>query len=143
MKKLSTFLFFLTVSFNVYSEETYSFHCIYTEQMHFLEDSIDSKYLTSGDINTTVKIFPESKYVIFDSSIFHKNRKANYIETGNSIKWAVGTLYDSDGYILKDFFELNRISGVLSWDSYSEKPDNEMKKFSNHRGNCKKLEPLF
>ena len=133
----------LILSFNAYAEETLSFHCMYTERTHFLEDSIDSEYLTSGDLNTTLKIFPESKYVIFDSSIFHKNRKANYIEKGNSINWATGTLIDSTGYILKDFFELNRISGILSWDSYSEKPDNKMKKYANYRGNCKKLEPLF
>jgi len=141
MKKILPLL--LILSFNAHTEETLSFHCIYTEQMMFPGDSVDSKKLTAGDISTTLKIFPESQFVVFDSSIMHSNRKANYIEEGNSIKWEVGTLAESTGITLKDVFILNRISGVLNWVSYTEKPNNEIKKFSSHRGNCKKLEALF
>ena len=141
MKKILPLL--LILSFNAYAEENVLFHCIYTEQTMFRDDGIDSSKLTSGDMSTTLKIFPESRYVVFDSSIMHSNLKANYIEEGNSIKWAVGTLVESTGITLKDVFTLNRISGILNWGSYTEKPDNEIKKISNHRGNCKKLEALF
>ena len=141
MKKILPLL--LILSFNAYAEENVSFHCIYTEQMMFLEDGIDSSKLTSGDMSTTLKFFPESKYVIFDSSIIHFNRKANYIEEGNSIKWGVADFVESTGITLKDFFKFNRISGDLNWSSYSDKTDNKMEIFSMHYGNCKKLEPLF
>jgi hypothetical protein len=140
MKKLLPLL--LILSFNAYSEETTSLHCIYSEYIN--ADSIYPKKFTDGDAAfTSLQIFPESKYVLFDSYMVHNNRKANYIEEGNSIKWAAGTLFESTDAFMKDVFELNRLSGFLRWKSYSQKPDGEMKHFSTHTGNCTKLEPLF
>ena len=127
------------ISLSSYSEEPVNLNCIYFESMTY--DPIDSEKLTDGSLSTSLEIFPESKNVLFDSSIFHSNRKANYVEKGNSIVWATGTKFDSTDY--RDEFLLNRNSGILRWTTHVQKPGEEFKTISTLTANCKKTEPLF
>ena len=132
------------ISLSSYSEEPVNLNCIYFESMTY--DPIDSEKLTDGSLSTSLEIFPESKNVLFDSSIFHSNRKANYVEKGNSIAWSTWTKIAISGTETSEFrdeFLLNRNSGILRWTTHVQKPGEEFKTISTLTANCKKTEPLF
>ena len=129
------------ISLSSYSEETTILNCIYFELMTY--DPIDSEKLTDGSLSASLEIFPESKYILFDSSVMHFNRKANYVEKGNSIVWATGTKYEYLDSVFRSDFSLNRNSGILRWKMHIQKPGEEFKHTSTLTANCKKIEPLF